>query len=276
MINIKVSKKDAISKIQSKLVEGNNIINFNNGNINTAAEAWKNSTMKILMEIFGDSYLVSRFENNTFYLENNFSQTSMKAEVIKAIREGIIFLEDITENILNTIYEDTNLNINKISKEVALLILRRILNNFYKHIEAMYINPVHGKGKISKESLNEIRIGNEYDVQRILYSIIVTVFPLARLEVSEDAGYSSVRYDIILDEYDAVIETKCTRESMSERVLTEELGSDIFHYKTKNLFFFIYDKEKIIKNVDAFVKAYTIKEDLNKNVETIVIHPIIL
>lgn len=62
---------------------------------------------------------------------------------------------------------------------------------------------------------------------------------------------------------------------MTERKLTEEIGSDIFHYKYKNLFFFIYDKEKIIKDIDHFNKEYN-KKINEKNINTIVIQPITL
>ncbi|NFQ66369.1 hypothetical protein FDG00_01795 [Clostridium sporogenes] len=147
----------------------------------------------------------------------------------------------------------------------ALIIIRRILQNFYKHIQVMYQEEVHGNGRIKKKDLDAIQLGNEYDVQRILYSLIRPIFPTARVEVSDDAGYKAIRYDIKIDEYNIVIEVKCTRKSMTERNLTEELGSDAFHYNADYVFFFIYDKENIIKNVDAFIRNYK-----RENVEAIV------
>jgi len=135
-----------------------------------------------------------------------------------------------------------------IDKTTASTIIRKILRNFHKHIEAMYQDEVHGNGTIKKEDLDKIKIGNEYDVQRILYSLIKPIFPDARLEVVNDAGYNSVRYDIVIDEYGIVVEVKCTRENMTERKLTEELGADSFHYKADQLFLFIFDKVKLIKN----------------------------
>ncbi|WP_338078416.1 PD-(D/E)XK nuclease domain-containing protein [Anoxybacteroides rupiense] len=53
----------------------------------------------------------------------------------------------------------------------------------------------------NKEDLDKTKIENEHDVQRMLYSLIRPIFPDARLEVVDDAGYASVRYDIVLDEY---------------------------------------------------------------------------
>ena len=110
-------------------------------------------------------------------------------------------------------------------------------------------------------------------MQRILYSLIKPVFPEARVEVSNDTGCSTVRYDIFIENYSIIIEVKCTRESMTERSLTEEIGSDIYHYKYRNIFFFIYDKEKIIKNKIAFENTY-IKSFDQKSINTIIIQPV--
>ena len=45
----------------------------------------------------------------------------------------------------------------------------------------------------------------------------------------------------------------------------------------KNIFFFIYDKEAIIKNTESFIDAHNRKQDeFGKSVETVIIQPIIL
>lgn len=41
---------------------------------------------------------------------------------------------------------------------------------------------------------------------------------------------------------------------MTEKNLREELGSDAFHYNADYVFFFIYDKENIIRNVDEIIR----------------------
>ncbi|MFA9396864.1 MAG: hypothetical protein ACERKV_01170 [Clostridiaceae bacterium] len=47
--------------------------------------------------------------------------------------------------------------------------------------------------------------------------------------------------------------------------------------ETQYLFFFIYDKDNIIKNVDAFTKGYhREKDDFGKDIETIINQPIII
>ena len=136
---------------------------------------------------------------------------------------------------------------------------------------------VHGNGTIKKEDLDRIKIGNEYDVQRVLYSLLRPIFPKVRMEVYSDAGYNSVRYDLFIDEYSLAIEVKCTRDTMTKRKLSEELGSDAFHYKQDYIFFFIFDKSRIIQNVDAFVNGYRRKKaEFGKEVEAIVIQEVVL
>lgn len=281
MIKMKLSRDEALINMQRILSEGNEVFELNvNADIDlyiTRFNEWRENVIKSLKIIFDEEGLALRFEAETIYLENSFSKSSTKSEVNKAVKRGINFIKRAFDDISIGVYSDKAIDNNDISKETAMIIIRRIMHNFYKHIDVMYQEPVHRRGKILRTDLDKIKIGNEYDVQRILYSIIKTIFPLARVEVPEDTGYNSVRYDICIDEYDAVIEVKCTRDSMNERKLTEEIASDIFHYKSKNLFFFIYDKEKIIKNMDAFTKTYTKQDDtLNKCIETIVIQPILL
>lgn len=91
---------------------------------------------------------------------------------------------------------------------------------------------------------------------RLLYAILRPLFPSIRQEVNSDNGYGGMRADLYLDSCNLIIETKCTRDSMSERQLTEELGADSFHYPADNICFFIWDRNKIIKNPEAFKKAF--------------------
>jgi hypothetical protein len=51
-------------------------------------------------------------------------------------------------------------------------------------------------------------------------------------------------------------EIKCTRKSMNESGLGNEIAADIIHYDNKYLFFYIYDRAGIIENQKAFAKSY--------------------
>ena len=162
---------------------------------------------------------------------------------------------------------------NELDEQTALTVVRLILRNFPKHLEEMYQKNVHGRGTLNKADLDKIILGNEYDVQRMLFSLLKPVFPTARVEVPGDGGYSGTRYDIFISEHNLVIEVKCTRSSMAERTLTEEVGSDICHYKHKHIMFFIFDKQKIISNPDAFECRYSKPFD-GKDVEAYIIQPL--
>ena len=52
-----------------------------------------------------------------------------------------------------------------------------------------------------------------------------------------------------------------------------KIGSDIYRYQYNNIFFFIYDKEKIVKNKSAFENTYN-KNFGQKNINTIIIQPV--
>lgn len=236
-----------------------------------AFERWHTAVRKILLDSFSSPTISQNFESSTKVIPNKFSHidTQKKLDDAYSVAQG--YLVELIEDIKVGKFEGTNV----IDREIALIIVRQILNNFYKHIEAMYQDNVHGNGSIKKEDLDKIQLGNEYDVQRMLYSLIRPVFPEARLEAVDDTGYGSVRYDIVLKRYNIIIEVKCTRQSMTERKLTEELGADAFHYKGDHLFMFVYDKVKLINNVDAFVESYTkSKQETGKAIETIVIQEV--
>lgn len=209
-------------------------------------------------------------------LERFFSDQSIAQRFVMVTRgstaQAQIYLENLITDIHAGLFDPAKL-LNEIDEVHFHLIISRILNNFDKHIYEMYQRPVHGNGTLEQESLAEISLGNEYDVQRLLYSLLRPLFPEARVEVPTDGGYKGYRFDLFIDSYETVIEVKCTRPNMTERKLTEEIGSDAFHYPKKHLYFFIYDKAKIITNVEAFCKNYSKAHD-SKQIQTIVIQPV--
>lgn len=229
-------------------------------------ESWVSTTGKILTRNFSNDSLSQSFLLKATILNFKISNVDKNHQ----FETSISFLKNLETDISTGLHDPVKTN-DEINEDTAKIIIRRILNNFYKHIQAMYQQQVHGSAKIKQEDLNKIVIGNEYDVQHILFALIRPIFPEARTEVTEDAGYKAVRYDIWLDEYNIAIEIKCSRENMKERDLTEELGADAFHYKASHLFMFIFDKEKIISNIDAFVKSLKRgKDTFGKDVEAIV------
>lgn len=181
------------------------------------------------------------------YTENEYSADSTRKSIKKALGNTLSFLERKSDG-----------QQPEHSKDIALV--ERMLEHFYMYYFAMYKSPVHKSGTLAQKDLDAISIGNEYDLQRMLYALLLPAFPTARTEVNSDNGYGGMRADIYLEECDLIIEAKCTRESMSEKKLLEELGADAFHYQAKAVFFFIYDKNGIIKNPEAFKKAFSREE----------------
>ena len=179
------------------------------------------------------------------YTENEYSEHDTVTSLRKSLRDTIQILE---ENVFISEY--------KSHQQGELLLIEKILENFYMHYHAMYKNPVHKKGTLASESLDAIRIGNEFDLQRMLYSLLIPIFPTIRQEVYNDNGYGGMRADLYLDLYNLIIEIKCTRKSMSEKQLIEELGADAFHYCADIIYFLVFDETGIIKNSEAFKKAF--------------------
>ena len=195
-------------------------------------------------------------EQRAYYVINEYSDKETKDNLDSARNRGITYLEQI---IADSPADDR---------------LLTILDNYYLFLEALLERPPHRRGGIKKEHLSGLKIQNEYDVQHLLYAYLKPIYPLARAEVSEDTGYGTVRTDIFLDSQH-VIEVKCTRGSMPQKKLIEELEADMVHYHAEHIYFFIYDKEKIIENPQLFRKIYETKVK-GKRIHIVIHQPKIL
>lgn len=192
----------------------------------------------------------------SYHQKNEYSDVANNEAVSAAKSRVISYLEELIEG-------------TKPSNEII-----GILERFYYFIESINEKTPHAKSTLRKEILEQIQIKNEYDLQFLLYAYLKPIYRNIRSEVSEDAGYRSVRTDLCLDD-ETVIEIKCTRESLSESKLVEEVSADIINYNEKNIYFFIYDKEKVIKNKEAFKSNYE-KKTKEKNIHIIIYQSIYL
>lgn len=113
---------------------------------------------------------------------------------------------------------------------------------------------------------------NEYDIQHLLYAMLKPVFPTLRSEVSSDSGVAAIRADLCIDDLSVIIEAKCSRPSMSQRDLTEEIEADMVHYSAQHIFFLIYDKDRIVKDPIPYQKALSRRFD-NKEIHLIIEQP---
>jgi hypothetical protein len=128
---------------------------------------------------------------------------------------------------------------------IKLQQLTDILKNFLLFKESLIDRPLDKRATIRPSALCPT---NEYDIQHLLYAMLKPAFPTLRSEVSADSGVAAVRADLFIDELSVIIETKCSRSSMTQRDLTEEIEADIVHYTAQHIFFLIYDKDRIIKD----------------------------
>lgn len=141
--------------------------------------------------------------------------------------------------ILNDPAENTNEN------DGELVI--KIFSNFIEASETLQ-NRKHNK--------QDFIISDEYDVQDLMHAFLKLYFDDVRSEewTPSYAG-GSVRQDFILKQQKIVIETKMSRNSMTDKSLGEELIIDtekyFVHPDCKKLYVFVYDKEHRLKNYKA-------------------------
>lgn len=215
------------------------------------------SALKEQMKRTGiDSQYLIDLERRAYYLPNEYSDKDTKEKMLEAKKRVIEYMNEI-------------MNVNENGR-----LLLDILENFYLFLENLFERRLHKRGGIQKEQLEGLRIKNEYDVQHLLYAYLKPLYPMARAEVNEDTGYGTVRTDILLDS-ENTIEVKCTRKGMVLKKLVEEIEADMVHYSAKNIYFFIYDKEKLIDNLCNFKSIYEEKMK-DKHIYIIIHQPKIL
>ncbi len=203
-----------------------------------------------------DPKCLMELEQRAYYPINEYSDKETRNNLDAAAKRVIEYLEEIMTGS---------------PTDDQLLV---VLDNYYLFLESFLERPPHKRGSIQKEQLSALKIQNEYDVQHLLYAYLKPLYPLARAEVSEDTGYGTVRTDIFLDS-EHVIEVKCTRNSMKLKKLTEEIEADMVHYSAEHIYFFIYDKEKIIENPQLFRNTYENKVK-GKQIHMVIHQPKIL
>ncbi len=211
---------------------------------------------KYLKEIEASAECLQEVERRAYYLSNDFSRKDTNERIEQAKKR----VREYIDEWMNSSMEDRE--------------LVNILDNFYLFLEGLIEREPHKKGGIQKEQLELFKIKNEYDVQHLLFAYLRPLYPTVRAEVSEDTGYNTVRVDIFVD-IKNVIEVKCTRKGMAQKKLIEEIEADMVHYNAESIYFFIYDKAKIIDNPLGFKNTYE-KKITNKQIHIIIHQPKIL
>ena len=220
-----------------------------------------NRFMKLLIETGYETEILQAVRIKGRYMTNKFSDESTRENMLNAKENLLTYLNGI-------IQEEQKEAV--ITKQECL---REYLFNFYFFLEAFRETKPHKKATLSSEVLKNIQIQNEYDLQHLVYAVLKPLCADMRAEVVEDNGCGMVRSDIKIPSLRTIIETKCTRANMSLKKLTEEIEADIVHYEADYIYFYIYDKEKIIKNRQAFQTTFHRVFD-GKQVEVIILQPV--
>ena len=203
--------------------------------------AWKDRVLQYVEE---NNLSIETYKKALYVVDNPFESKEDKAfKYRKCINKTI----DILQKDLRVLNENDSID--------------TLLNNFGIFLKGMFRTELEKKATIKSEILKQITIHNEYDIQHIMYALIKTLYPSARREVNQDIGYGTVRYDIIIEELDTIIEMKCTRDNHTDKKLFRELGEDAFFYKCSKLYIYIYDKKHKISDVVNFVKALERKKE---------------
>lgn len=233
-------------EIGSLILEGKELIKYSDGKeLQCKYKLWCSKVRLYMKEAGFMKEEQDAVNVKMHYMENEYSESDTLLSLKRSLTDTIDILE-----------ETTFASGKASQRQNDLRLIEKILENFHMYYCAMYKEPVHKRGTLLSDTLNAIQIGNEYDLQRMVYSILLPAFPTVRQEVYSDNGYAGMRSDIYLDKYNLIIEIKCTRETMTEKQLTEEMGADGFHYQADIIYFFVYDKVGIIKNPEAFKLAF--------------------
>lgn len=146
-----------IKEIHYKIEELEKIINLDDRKKQTLLEfdTWRFSVSKLLDGVFSERSISKEFLNETKVLLNKFSDVENVKKINDALNKAKNYLERLNDDIESGKYVKGNND--SVDKTTALTIIRKILRNFHKHIEAMYQDEVHRNGKIKMADLDRIR-----------------------------------------------------------------------------------------------------------------------
>jgi len=123
-----------------------------------------------------------------------------------------------------------------------------------------------------------IVINDEYDVQYLLKILLSVSFDDIRSEeTSPSYGGASSRIDFLLKNEGIAIETKMTRENLTDKEISKQLIQDIAQYQShpdvNSLVCFIYDSERLIENPSGIIRDLESNSGENLIVK-VVINPV--
>jgi hypothetical protein len=135
-----------------------------------------------------------------------------------------------------------------ISRDAASRLIEGVFKRF--HTVALELNQRH-------EGRNSLMIEDEYDVQDLLRTLLFVFFDnIKPEEPTPSLAGSFTKMDLLLADQEIVIETKMTRNGISQKKIKEDIIIDKVHYKKhehcKKLYCFVYDPSNKIRNPQGF------------------------
>lgn len=183
----------------------------------------------------------------------SYLQTNLPAEspYIKSFQDNVTrgFRSNVEQGIglLNSIIEDINLNLLTTDTEETFNPINPILTIFDRfHLVVRQLRNRH-------DTRATLDVGDEYDVQDLLHSLLTIHFDDIRPEewTPSYAGKSS-RMDFLLKDFKIVIEVKKTRNGLTGKEVGTQLIEDIERYSKhqdcETLLCFVYDPEGLVGN----------------------------
>ncbi|ABG60198.1 hypothetical protein [Cytophaga hutchinsonii] len=155
----------------------------------------------------------------------------------------------------------------------AKTLIIQILNNFSNAIKKITVHRYNSRAGIE--------IKDEYDVQDVLHTMLIGIFPdLKPEEQVQRTGAKNTRVDFALDSEGILIEAKMISDNYKdEKEFIEQLKKDIESYfvypNLKDVIFFVYapDSSKI-KNVNNFYSLNGQRSNTGKSFEvTVIVNP---
>lgn len=226
---------------------------------------------------------VDNYDKLVCELKRELSQGNYSSDILKAVQiKSKYIVNKFSDESTTESMEKSKDGLTSYLESLADLEIKRentclttYLENFYAFLDAFRNRCPDARASLKAEALQNIQVNNEYDLQHILYAALKPLFPDARTEINHDTGIGTVRSDICISSVSAVVEAKCSRASMTEKKLIEEIEADIVHYHAEHIYFYIYDKVKIVKNPQVFKMGFNREFD-GKQIHVILIQPISL
>lgn len=183
----------------------------------------------------------------------SYLQTNLPADspYIQSFQDNVTrgFRSNVEQGIglLNSIIEDINLNLLTTDSEEIFNPINPILTIFDRfHLMVRQLRNRH-------DTRPTLDVGDEYDVQDLLHSLLTIHFDDIRPEewTPSYAGKSS-RMDFLLKDFKIVIEVKKTRNGLTGKEVGTQLIEDIERYSKhqdcETLLCFVYDPEGFVGN----------------------------